>query len=342
MILWCAGSNARGQLATGDQEDRAYFQKSQFIVDDKLQSTPPDDILQVACGSNHTLALLRNQGKGTQIWGVGDGSKGQLGLTSSEKWAEFKPLDLGNLLSPNDEITMVQASWETSFAVIRSRPSDRIIAFGSNDFGILGINQDSIKQSLPREVVLDHLFTGQDTSYRISHFRATPRYVLTILRYETPEGGADMLIGWGAARHGQLQVRQNEDSSIVPPKSTPRWRSLPTKIWSCKHPTRVSSLAAGQQHGLILLNNGSILQLGSNSKSQLPSETYGEITIPRDVLCSWNNSFVLLNTSVIKSYGQSPHGQLGREMGKDDSTVPTPRSMDVKHIACGSEHCLIM
>ncbi|PVF95562.1 RCC1/BLIP-II protein [Serendipita vermifera] len=344
MILWCAGSNANGQLATGDEEDRANFQKSLFMVGDGVQSTAPGDILQIACGSNHTLALLRTQRHdkiSTQLWGVGDSSKSQLGYASPEKRTEFKQLDLGKLTSTNDEITMAQASWETSFIVTRSQVSDRLFAFGSNDFGVLGINQDSLKQSLVQEITFDHLFTGEPTPYRISHLCAAPRYVLAVLRCETYEGGIDILIGWGAARHGQLNVRQNEDSNDVSSKSMPRWISRPARIWSCRHPTQVSNIAVGQQHGLVLLNDGALLQLGSNSKLQLPGESHGLENALCGVFCSWNSSFIRFSGPIIKSYGQNSHCQLGRDIGNGDNTVPIPPSMDLKYMACGSEHCLI-
>ena len=80
LSLLSAGSNARGQLATGDVEDAHTFTPCNFV--DCTPGTLPEaaaSVLQIACGANHTLVLLSRKEGGTELWGCGDGSKGQLG-----------------------------------------------------------------------------------------------------------------------------------------------------------------------------------------------------------------------------------------------------------------------
>jgi protein ATS1 len=350
MILLSAGSNAQGQLATGDQEDVHEFKRAFFEVESCIQSSAPGEILQLACGANHTLVLLRNDSdRSLSVYGTGDGSKGQLGLHADvrEGTRHFKQLVIMGDSPPPDEVSIVQASWETSFVVVRSTPHDRILSFGSNDFGLLGtgdITTVTVKDSLiVNEVRLDHLVPPSATSLRVTHLKAGPRHVLAVLQYIKEGIEREMLIGWGAGRHGQLEIRNPEEPSFDSRKANgPRRVPLPVRITDWTYPMSVVDMSAGNQHALVLLSDGSIVQVGSNAKSQLPSESRNRMEHYRRVRCSWNNSFVGIGDSeslLIRSYGRNEHGQLGRTEGGDQ--VALPSSLKILDIVCGSEHCLV-
>jgi protein ATS1 len=340
MILWSAGSNAQGQLATGNDEDAHGFKRVIFEVSGKQQPAAPGTVLQIACGANHTLALLRvHPDLPSYLWGAGDGSKGQLGLTYTHG-SVFRPLSLGSALS-DDEIVIIQAAWETSFVVARSEWTDRILSFGSQDFGLLGIG-DKVLETPVSPVEFGHLFSDSVDSLRVSHLKAGPRHVLAVIGQETPEGRREMLIGWGAGRHGQLAVRDSTYSKAISSPAGPRRVALPVRITTWFHPITVKDVAVGNQHALILTSSGTILQLGSNAKSQLPNDSIPGH--PLRVFSTWNNSFVAIGhgpSFSLLSYGRNEHGQLGRNQIEVTTAALTPQ-FDVEDMACGSEHCLIV
>jgi len=352
MILWSAGSNAQGQLATRNQEDSHEFKQAFFDIDGMTQTTAPGRVLQIACGANHTLALLRNSSDSSlSLWGAGDGSKGQLGIGTdvSQGTQCFKPLVLTREMAPSsaDEIRIIQASWETSFVVLRSHTRDRILSFGSNDFGLLGTGDNTLTPSAPtvNEVRLDHLVPHSAAFLRVAYLKAGPRHVLAILRYANDGTERDMLVGWGAGRHGQLELRSPDtfvDNDKKP--NGPQRVPLPLRIMVWMPPVSVVDMSVGYQHALLLLSDGSMAKLGSDAKSQMPSGS----DLPQErysrIRCSWNNSYAAFGDSesllLIRSYGRNAHGQLGRAEG--GSEVNFPSSLKIRDIVCGSEHCLVM
>ena len=149
-VLLSAGSNAHGQLATGDTEDAHAFVACCFL--DAGSAALPENtsrVRQVACGANHTIVLLeRVQGPSGvvthELWGCGDGRKGQLGVAyNGSDTAVFRPLDLNlaGLRLEGYTIRTVVASWETSYVVL-SYPEhhDVLLSMGADDFGDLGIS----------------------------------------------------------------------------------------------------------------------------------------------------------------------------------------------------------
>lgn len=354
MKLWSAGSNAQGQLGTGDQEDVHQFTPALFEVNGSPQSLAPGDVTQIACGANHTLVLVHSRSNGSvSLWGAGDGSKGQLGISLDvgKNTLHFTPLVIMKEIYPIAKITTVQASWETSFVVLRSSTHDRILSFGSNDFGLLGTGDTTsapVKDLLSvNEVCLDHLFSQPTTSLRVAHLKAGPRHVLAVLQYTIAEADApqEMLIGWGAARNGQLEIRNPSEAISDKARSNgPRRVPLPIRITRWAAPVSVIDVSTGHQHALVALNNGSIVELGSNSKSQLPSWHGSQKESHTRVRCSWNNSFVALGghgSCVLRSYGRNAHGQLGRSEAASNNEISLSPSFGIRDIICGSEHCLV-
>lgn len=356
LSLWSAGSNARGQLAHGDDEDAHRLEPALFEIGGVEQTTLPGRITQIACGANHTLAIIESDSE-RLIWGVGDNSKGQLGISqSTQEFHTFRPLNLGvqnQGKEGKETVEMVQAAWETSFTVLRSAKEDRIISFGSNDFGLLGDGLSvSDTPETARQVTLDCLGTSglKDFCPQVTHFKSGPRHALAVISYEVSGERRDTLIGWGACRHHELEIRDPKEENKPPSKGT-RFSSKPIAINTWKNPQKVADLAVGQQHALVLLNDGQVVMLGSNAKCQLPSAEGSSLDsqICR-VYCSWNNSLVASGTILppsidsLWSYGRNLHGQLGRseETGVAQNQIRFPVHLAIRNAVCGSEHCLIM
>jgi protein ATS1 len=80
--LLAAGSNGRGQLATGDSQDAHSFAPCKFARRESSTSPPPSPaIISIVGGGNHTLALLswvNDSAASLEVWGCGEGAKGLL------------------------------------------------------------------------------------------------------------------------------------------------------------------------------------------------------------------------------------------------------------------------
>ncbi|CAG2112676.1 unnamed protein product, partial [Medioppia subpectinata] len=121
LIGW--GHNNRGQLGRGDVNDE------QFLTPKEILFPQNEDIVQISCGRNHSLALTSN-GK---VYGWGDNSSGQV----SGKPTEYisAPFKLGNKHGIKQKIKYVFAGFESSYAVTID---GQVYSWGRNEYGILG------------------------------------------------------------------------------------------------------------------------------------------------------------------------------------------------------------
>ncbi|KAG1747589.1 regulator of chromosome condensation 1/beta-lactamase-inhibitor protein II [Suillus lakei] len=249
--LLAAGSNARGQLADGSDDDSHTFRDCRFRSCTE-RALPPDTfgILQLATGANHTLALLEFGDGRRELWGCGDGRKGQLGPEYMGQLTEFTPISMAlykTYVSQGYTCCLIAVTWETSYLVLKSpfRP-DVVISMGSNDFGALGgrlIN--------PNELVVESIVAG-------------PRHV--VLHVRPVLNNDQMFIGWGLARHGQLG-----DAKIV---NYDRPCIIPLDVSA--DPVQTYSL--GLQHTVVCHQSGRTTAFGSNKKGQLPRmDSWGRV-----------------------------------------------------------------
>ncbi|KAF4610955.1 hypothetical protein D9613_006562 [Agrocybe pediades] len=343
MSLLSSGSNAQGQLGNGSLEDAHTFQPCSFL--DQAEHRLPSgalEVLDVATGANHTLVLLRMQDHSTELWGCGDGRKGQLGLRyqqeiqSGENSGLFRKirLQLKDSGIEGYQYKLIASTWETSFvALSREGSSDVLLSFGSDDYGDLGIGglkkgappKDHYRVQLIQEenVMIDAVFTGQ-------------RQI--IAKVHTPS--SSYLLGWGASRHGQLGEQSN-----IPFLSQPRVIST-QNILSC---------SLGIQHTILMHTSSHLSPLGSNRKGQLEvaqkwTKNNGAI---KAIGCTWNGSYIISENSgfwEIHSSGSNAHSQLGwRSKSDSDQTIcgvvqfsqSLPTSDTNIELICGSEHILV-
>ncbi|KAG1886213.1 regulator of chromosome condensation 1/beta-lactamase-inhibitor protein II [Suillus subluteus] len=342
--LLAAGSNARGQLANGSDDDSHTFKECRFIncIEGIL---PPNTlgILQLATGANHTLALLEFDDGRRELWGCGDGRKGQLGPEYMAQLTEFTPISMPlykYYASQGYTCCLIAAAWETSYLVLKlpSRP-DVVISMGSNDFGALGVGT---KQATATPAVLsfDHLIIEgrsiNSSELIVESIVAGPRHV--VLHVRAVLNSEHMLIGWGLARHGQLG-----DTKIVN-YDRPHIISLDISL----DPVQTCSL--GLQHTVVCHQSGQTTAFGSNKKGQLHKmDSWGRV---RQVGCTWNGTYLLRddNGNTLLSTGSNAHGQLGRESQVEENEVTVgPVEFTLSHdgklpslrsFACGSEHVI--
>lgn len=342
--LLAAGSNARGQLAIGSDDDSHTFKQCCFA--NCMEGTLPPNtlgILQLATGANHTLALLEFCDGRRELWGCGDGRRGQLGPEYMGQLTEFTPIITHlykTYASQGYACCLIAAAWETSYLVLKSpsRP-DVIISMGSNDFGALGVGTKQATAT-PAVVSFDHLTVeGRSIDFNeliVESIVAGPRHV--VLHVRAALNNEHTLVGWGLARHGQLG-----DAKIVN-YDRPHIISLDVS------PDPVQTCSLGLQHTVICHQSGRITAFGSNKKGQIHGmNSWGRV---RQVGCTWNGTYLLKDDdeNTLLSTGSNAHGQLGREsqvkengvtVGPIEFTLPHDgRLPSLRSFACGSEHVM--
>ena len=356
-ILFTAGSNAKGQLGIGSYDDAHTFAPCQFAECEPNQLPDLTSVAQIACGANHTVLLLEHLDGSTTLWGTGDGRMGQLGpddrREEPEPWTIFRKLVLPlSTLYTSRGYTYkhIAAAWETTYVVL-SHPesSDVLVSMGSNDFGALGVGEDTdgdgsmgMGPGAPRVVDFGHVFPddAQSRTVCVRSLHAGPRHVVVQLVIASSDGSSShsrtALVGWGASRHGQLG--QNGGVQFIA-RPTP----LPINI----HEDPMVSCGLGNQHTVILHESGRISALGSNKRGQIPS--LGSQKRISRLGCTWNGTYmqtINCDKHVLFSTGNNAQGQLGRShtvesTSADDATVNIPGDRAISDFVCGSEHVLV-
>lgn len=350
--LFSAGSNARGQLATGDCEDAHRFSPCSFET-----STPGglpaeiDGVVQIACGANHTLALLKNSVNGRlELWGCGDGSRGQLGTppSSSLPTVQFRPLSLQHDLS-DYSIKSVASGWETSYLVLsKSEADDIILSFGSDDFGALGVSQtkqerigqvNNIKLPLPGFIVCE-----KPHKISVTSLAASVHHVIAVVCISQDDQTRTVVYGWGTSRVGQLGhlVKSGRPLPFTP---------TPVIVYEDPLSCQTISCAVGTHHTVLLDSEFKVTGLGSNRKQQTTGLEH--IHGASSIGCTWNGSYVLVPNERGWSFlatGVNNKGQLGSSQPEDPPAgLPaivqfpfTNATHELIKFVCGSEHVLCL
>ncbi|KAJ7175828.1 regulator of chromosome condensation 1/beta-lactamase-inhibitor protein II [Mycena filopes] len=293
------------------------FDDSHFLVPCRFSGCSPGTLprnrrlLHMAFGANHTLALLQSHEGSTELWGCGDGKRGQLGPSySSDNTSTLKPLELylDRVGLAEYFPRLVAACWETTFVVLsRQDMPDVLISMGADDFGDLGIGKQ--KGKMPARdvhvVSLDHLLQGaipaDNESLFVESLAVGQHHVVAQLK--TALG--DVTVGWGTSRHGQLG---NTDKPFT---------SSPISIPPVRPDDPIVSIAVGHQHTVFLHSSGTVTGLGSNKKRQL--DGLNTPVCVKSIDCTWNGTYITTADLDLLSAGSNANGQL---------------------VACGSEHVL--
>ena len=114
MNVWTTGSNAGGQLGTGDQQDKRNF--TSVYTTSKIE--------RASGGANHTLILCSGI-----MYGCGSNKSFQLGIDSVSLTTNFIKL--------SEEIFVeIECDWDSSFGIMKD---GKIAVFGDNSHGKLGL-----------------------------------------------------------------------------------------------------------------------------------------------------------------------------------------------------------
>lgn len=294
MTLLAAGSNSNSQLAIAG-EDLNNF-KICYL----------GDVERLSTGGNHTLAIRKNE-----LYGAGLNDNGQLGTLNNKSLEELKILDIRyDGYTP----TLCSASWSTSFVLFQSNTqrSSFLVSFGSDEFGIRGVQESSTALttlSLPLE---DH--TVIDIS-------STFRHAVIILKHVDEPLWA--VYGWGASRKGQLGGEHSGRSFL----------STPHELYRSSTP--LIKVRTGREHTIIQSQDG-LICWGSNQYGQL---NLRHISPVHDFGCTWRGTVVYDGQSI---WAGGRSGALPNSNSNEVSPQFVTSSISVKKMAVGSEHTLIL
>ncbi|CAD6566479.1 MAG: hypothetical protein CYPHOPRED_000752 [Cyphobasidiales sp. Tagirdzhanova-0007] len=342
IAIYAAGSNSHGQLGIGNDHDAHKF--TQCPIDYTLNAGQRIST-KIVAGANHTLLLLNGPDKQV-LFVAGSSERSQLGLQTEDSSFTFIPLSIKDLLptlsgenwsrlptsARNLQIKDVAAGWETSFILLESRRdplSTCILAMGANEFGQLAKHGSAAEISC--------LIPLSCTS-GIGSIISGPCHTVAMDK-------KGLASSWGSARHGQLD-HLNILSSFRPKKAT---------LVAFTGTRSFASIALGHQHSILVSSDQQrVYGVGSNKKGQLGSKGFkdGCTTLAYSGITStsahatWSSTFLLQHrekSSVLISFGNNAHGQLGRDQAMFGSRgeVAFPLfNHSIVQLSAGSEHVL--
>ncbi|CAO1630523.1 unnamed protein product [Sympodiomycopsis kandeliae] len=384
--MYAAGSNSGGQLGIGHLEDSHSWSQPQCqrFNGETIPFPPSNHRVDLMCGgANHTLAIVSGVNrKGSEtLWVAGE-------VSTQVSYSLPSPLTVFHQLPPPSYLSaqansqqwipkLVAAAWESSYVVYATddeNQDDQIFSYGrENDFGQSGRGKDwrQDAQSMPLELPIPARgSSGRKSKVEITHLEASMRHAVLLATWlqwsESPSRleRRYALVGWGAARHGQLgdvqgsepdtrpgPIRKNKAPSVVwTPRIIRTWYE--NEVNSAGQPPSASkagfSLALGRDLTAAIIpqawqlisdtggTDATLLLLGSNKSGQLsisPSTTTVE---GAQVKCTWNSTFILTKEGQLLRAGKNDHGQLGQGKSQNEHL-----RLQIDSVVCGSEHVLI-
>lgn len=356
-------------------------------------------IHDVKFGGTHTIAIASARGEdraevpetSRRLYVCGSNNSGQLSsiFPPAQNLTSFSNLPLELLLSlllstggttekeseEYDQIAGIEASWDTTFVWLKKSKdegrygSSLLIAFGGNDWGELG---EGSRKGITR-IRLDDLLQPEDRGrgevWKISKLRAGPRHIVALLSsgpistssiLSTERSRNQVLVGWGASRHGQLGLH-----------ALPLPRILTPSILSTTFlHDDILDFSVGKDHTSILIRNEEgeeYVEVLGWKKAGLPAKV--EVASLRgekeehlranSVQSTWSGTCIMSMASInsatsngsestlrLHALGSNSHGQLALpKITTLSSTTPIPISIPpnsvIKALATGSEHLIL-
>ena len=264
--VWGLGQTSRGQLGLNDSSNRSSPTKMGM-------SMAWNDI------SASRYSSLGIQLTGT-LWGWGRNSSGQLGIIDNTSDIQT-PVQVGSLTTWK----LISTGYYSSLA---TQTNGTLWAFGSNDNGILGINNTSYNMSSPTQV--GSSATWGSISVGRAHASATQ--------------SDGTLWSWGYGGYGQLGT------------NTTYTRSSPTKVGTASW----SLISSGAYHSLGVQSTGSLWSWGYNTTGELglgvtahrsnPTQIGSETTW-RSINAAQYFSLATKTDGTLWSWGYNSNGRLG-------------------------------
>lgn len=252
------------------------------------------------------------------------------------------PYALHSVPGLSNVIQVAAGRGEYSFALQRN---GRILAWGANTMGVLGT-------TVPEEFAKDLVRTGNAHSptplgvaFEAKDISAPSGFALAAAR----DGTA---YAWGRGTYGRLGIGL---LPVIQPRTKPR-RQLEDVPYPIRIPglEGVTAVAAGAQHGLALVEDGTVRAWGYNVVGEIGDGTVIQRTTPVPVLGIRNAvaigagsslSVALLADGTVMTWGEHFGGQLGRRASQNGpNPIPAPAEgvRGIRAIAVGMGHVLAL
>lgn len=373
MPLFSCGSNSDGQLSYGPSHTT---DSPRFLP---TSSALPGTPLALAFGARHTLLILAPPSFSAmtppnELWVCGSNFERQLGPVLPGETREapvtqlrrlpLEALGVAEVAEVGWEPVQVAACSETSLVVCRWRGGeeerdDVLIVMGNDDWGEragAGKPADGPRAISFASFRSPSSNTTLAASMRITHLAAGPRHALALLEWTAPGHAPSRrvrwrtLVGWGAARHGQL------GASLVDARGRALAKvPVPTEVTDgeggfLRSGADVLGLALGMEHSAVLVRRllsraggfagagrggeAEVNMLGSGRKGQLGPDGLAHsnrlrLPLADNALAAsselvrhqlgacWSTTFVLSTTPsasahVLSAFGSNHHSQLAQ------------------------------
>ncbi len=275
------GDNESGQLGDGTSGQEQF--EVPLPVRVKFPTSTP--IRAVAAGSEHSVGL----DSFGYLWAWGTNELDQLGDEKTGK--EFAEASAASVVSIAPSTTTIAAGGYHTLAVTTS---GTVSAWGDNEFGQLG-NGNLKSTAKPVSVKSGNgvKLTG------VTSVAAGEDHSLALLTNGT-------VMAWGDDQSGQL--------------GDGRFEKKREQAAAVGNLSGVVAIAAGAEHSLALLSNGTVMAWGNNEFGQLGDGTTTRRTTPVQVLglsgvvaiaAGGNHSAALLSNGTVFTWGENEYGELG-------------------------------
>lgn len=331
------GANQVGQLGDGTTANSG----TPVRVDGLGGNGSLGGVTAVAAGGDHTLALLSN---GTVVaWGANNAGQLGDGTLGGDSTTPVQVLSSSGTAALTG-VTAIAANDSYSLALLSN---GTVMSWGSGGFGQLG-DDSTANGDLPTDV---SGVGGGGELTGVSAIAAGQDHSLALL-------GDGTVVGWGSDTDGQLGdgvmgAGSDAPVQVVGPSGSGTLAG-------------VTALAAGQDHSLALLSNGTAMAWGSNADGQLGDGSTtstdapvtvngvggsGELTGVTQLAAGESHSLALLADGTVVGWGNNSDGQLGgfpffgTNSGQSPAQVTGPgggQLNGVAAIAAGADHSLAL
>lgn len=312
------GSSRFGQLGIGN------IQRSCHPV--FIETLAKEEIVSVACGQYHSLALSKDGRVFTWGWGV----HGQLGHGKPED--SHYPQVVQAVL---DKPMLIICGGQGHSAILSHK--GEVYTFGSGLFGQLGTGVLT-KQSLPQKVELAESIKLISSNYFHTIAVSTTNKVYIwgcnpqALRLQAQCSRRARLQTSASESSNQSHLnRQHNNSSQTPHSSLNQNHILPSVVNTSQITCNIIQVSCGSHHSALLTSDGEVFVWGRNTDGQLGNGTRKEQKLPSMVLaindrkivsiaCGSDFTIVLDSVGKLWGWGQNDSGQLGQKPSQDSTS----------------------
>lgn len=248
-------------------------------------------VKDIATGTRHTL-LLMNDGT---VKAFGYNYAGQLGVESNI--GTYEPNSVPTQIPGLSKVKAIYSGGLSNFLIMED---GTVMSFGYNNFGQLGrIENSGTTNANYIPTVIPELIGVKKIAVGGSH-------TLVLMNDGTVKS-------FGFNKYGQLGRPENVRTTTATP--------IPGTILNIKE---VKDVIAGENHSILLMNDGTLRTFGMNKYGQLGygenagnmtgwsvPKTVPDITNVKSVVSGFEHNLLLMEDGSIRAFGSNRFGQLG-------------------------------